>query len=73
MQKHEDLDARIIRAADEALADGQPVIVKELGILVVPDVVMAEGQANGQQTPATRSYRRADGRNVYLYEWPSGG
>ena len=56
--------------ADLALDRGVPIIDGRLGVVAVPDVVIAQGFANGLPTPASVRLERADGRTVALYRWP---
>lgn len=57
----------IREAADRALAGGHVVAVG--GLLVVPDVIMAEGIANGYgEPPKTLMMVRADGRSVNIFQ-----
>lgn len=57
---------------DQALASGKVVIHD--GVAFVPDVVMAELQANGiievDGEIKTQYARRPDGRTVYFFRWP---
>lgn len=56
--------------ADVALARGAAVIDYALGLVAVPDLVLAQGFANGLPVPATVRLERPDGRAVSLYRWP---
>ncbi len=58
-------------AADMALATGLPVAVPALGVMLVPDVVMLEGIANGHEVTPTARMRK-DGRTVHVYQLPAG-
>jgi|GEM_PF-2773008 len=61
---------RLEAMADRALASGTSVV--EGGIIAVPDVVEAEGMANGLGIlPATWRVRRDDGREVRFYRVPN--
>ena len=57
-------------AADAAFATGQLVPLHRLGLVVVPDVVLLEGAAQGHDVPATATLRRADGREARIYRLP---
>ncbi len=59
--------------ADRAL-DSDRVVECECmcGLVAVPDVVMLEGEANGQDTPTTWRLLRDDGRSVHFFLLPPG-
>ena len=56
--------------ADLALSAGQVAGCDDCGLILVPDLVMVEGLANGQQVPDTWRMRRHDGRVAYVYRLP---
>ena len=58
-------------AADVAFAACQVVPLHRLGVVVVPDVVLIEGAAQGREIPATMTLRRADGRSASVYRLPA--
>jgi hypothetical protein len=60
--------------ADVALATGKVRVCQECGVLVVPDVVIIEGLAQGHhEPPETFTLERIDtGRRVYVFRDPRG-
>jgi hypothetical protein len=58
--------------ADEALSTDRIAVGWAGGqyIMAVPDVVLAEGLANGKPTPESLTVERADGRTVTFYRMP---
>lgn len=58
-------------AADEALATGRLVVSGDFVLL--PDVVLVEGAANGcPPLPRAPVLQRADGRQVHVFALPKG-
>jgi hypothetical protein len=74
-------DCRLTRACDVALDTNSVVDVEGTDLMVVPDVIIAEGVANGLETLDThRAVRadthrpvRADGRTIWLFRRPKTG
>lgn len=57
--------------ADRALASGSVIGCDCCGLLVAPDVILAEGVANGHpEPPPTLRLVRWDGRSVWIYRLP---
>lgn len=65
------MSAALDASVDLALDLGEPVVVPALGLVVVPDVMMIEGTANGMTSPPTWTVHRPDGRCAHLYRWPA--
>jgi hypothetical protein len=59
-----------VKLADEVLATNAVAADYAAGILAVPDVIVAEGVANGNAAPASWRLNRADGRSVTFYRIP---
>lgn len=55
-----------------ALDQNMVVAVPRLRIVIVADVLILEGAANGQRTPPTATCLRDDGRTAYLFRMPEG-
>lgn len=69
-----DYEAVMTAAADHALALGETVVVPWEGteMVVIPDVVAAEGEANGlPPLPPTIRLVRLDGRSVRMFRLPT--
>lgn len=63
--------AALAGPADKALRTGKPVILTDIGVILVPDVFAIEGVANGLPVlPDTCLMRRDDGRSVYMFRAP---
>lgn len=60
-------------AADVAIDTGQMVPIYGLALLVVPDVILLQGLANGMTVPPTMTLRRADRRTASVYRLPRAG
>lgn len=58
--------------ADKVFATGNPMACEVHGIVVVPDLVVLEGIANGETQPDTWRLRRHDGREVSIFALPEG-
>jgi len=58
--------------ADKVFATGEPLACESCGIIMVPDMVVLEGIANGETQPNTWRLRRADGREVSIFALPDG-
>lgn len=63
-------DPLLVQACDQALATNEPVYIPEHNMFAVPDVVIAEGVANGHAFPETAILNRHDGRQVYFFVPP---
>jgi hypothetical protein len=63
-------DCRLTRACDVALDTNSVVGVEGTDLMVVPDVIVAEGVANGLELPDTHRAVRADGRTIWLFRHP---
>lgn len=57
-------------AADIALRTNCVTLMVPLGLVVVPDVVILEGIANGRDAGQPTVLQSADGRRVYVYAMP---
>lgn len=57
-------------AAERAIATGEPVVFARL--VLVPDLFMLSGVANGHEAAPTVRLERDDGRAVYVYRLPAG-
>lgn len=57
--------------ANKVFATGQPLACEVHGIIVVPDLVVLEGIANGEDSPHTWRLRRGDGREVSIFALPA--
>ncbi len=66
-----DLQVILLEAAEAAWETGRPVLVA--GHVVVPDVALVEGIANGLQPPDTSYALEKDGRACYLFQAPTVG
>jgi hypothetical protein len=66
-------DCRLTRACDVALDTNSVVDVEGTDLMVVPDVIIAEGVANGLEIPDTHRAVRADGRTIWLFRRPKTG
>lgn len=65
--------AALAGPADEALLTGQPVVVLEHGVILVPDIFVVEALANGlPPLPDTYRLQRDDGRALYVFRAPGG-
>jgi hypothetical protein len=62
--------ATLTDCVDLAFEVGTPVVIDSLQLVVVPDVVLLEGEANGHHTPRTWAVGRDDGRMAYVYPLP---
>jgi len=56
--------------ADAVLATGEPVVCESCGIVVVPDLMVLEAVANGEESPNTWRIQRGDGREVSIFALP---
>jgi hypothetical protein len=63
------IEDELKQCADLALADAREVIHHGTKLILVPDVLVLERQANGMLPPGHASWRmeRPDGRAVYLF------
>jgi hypothetical protein len=69
-----ELDPAVVEAlSDRALATGKAVFHD--GVVLIPDTVMTEMQANGlvevDGEVTTPYIQRDDGRTVFLFRWPT--
>jgi hypothetical protein len=64
----------VMDLADGALATGKARVCRECGLLIVPDIVIIEGLAQGHlEPPETFTLERIDtGRRVYVFRDPRG-
>ena len=64
-----DVTAEHAILADEALGSGKSAagLVGGVAMVAVPDVVIAQGAANGLAAPDTLMLEREDGRMVYFF------
>ncbi len=58
--------------ADKVFATGNPMACEVHGIVVVPDLMVLEGIANGEESPNTWRIQRGDGREVSIFALPDG-
>jgi len=67
-QPFDEREAALVEAmADWSLEIGKMIFVRSLDIMVVPDVVMLEVEANGEDLPPGLPMNRGDGRRVFVY------
>ncbi len=60
----------LMGAADLALSEGKPIILKAYGIIVVPDMTALRAIAHDTELPDTQRFHTKEGREVMVYTWP---